>query len=243
MRTMERQKQVWPSQDRPEGPYKLLGSYDLNYVRGDDQGFDGNHLGSVRDMNLFVDDDDDKAAYVIYSSQGNKTTFISRLNQDYTGLVVPKDAWGGRGAFYYQLQRLVKRSSGHVQIQQEILHGPTPAVPAGRPTRQSTQWRIILWDRGQTWAIPVMEPIPIKPFTPRVPVYFLWMQRLESTFYMGDRWNSDDLSESRYVWLPVEFRRANRLGFTGPYSNWTLDELDNKGLAYITSEIPEQSPL
>ena len=23
--------------------------------------------------------------------------------------------------------------------------------------------------------------------------------------YMGDRWNSDNLSDSRYVWLPIDF--------------------------------------
>ncbi len=29
--------------------------------------------------------------------------------------------------------------------------------------------------------------------------------------YMGDRWNSDNLSDSRYIWLPVEFSEDGRM--------------------------------
>ena len=27
----------------------------------------------------------------------------------------------------------------------------------------------------------------------------------DTWIYMGDRWNEDDLSNSRYIWLPIEF--------------------------------------
>lgn len=37
-------------------------------------------------MNLFKDDDGQ--AYVIYSSEGNETTYISKLNEEYTALAV-----------------------------------------------------------------------------------------------------------------------------------------------------------
>ncbi|MFQ7550205.1 MAG: hypothetical protein ACLRMZ_07795 [Blautia marasmi] len=55
-----------------------------------DHGYDGwDGRGSVRDMNLFKDDDG--TAYVIYSSEGNRTMFVSRLNDEYTGLEVPRE--------------------------------------------------------------------------------------------------------------------------------------------------------
>jgi hypothetical protein len=55
--------------------------------------------------------------------------------------------------------------------------------------------------------------------------------------YMGDRWNSGDLSESRYVWLPVEFLSGNRIALRS-YTDWTLDELENKGEFVIDTELP-----
>ena len=64
--------------DSPTGPFKLLGSYKLDYDKSENPnyGYDGwEGRGSVRDMNLFKDDDGQ--AYVIYSSEGNETTYIS----------------------------------------------------------------------------------------------------------------------------------------------------------------------
>ena len=84
--------------DSPAGPFQLLGSYKLNYHKASDGGPDGDYSygydgwdgrGSVRDMNLFQDDDG--TAYVIYSSDGNQTTYISRLNEAYTGLAADRD--------------------------------------------------------------------------------------------------------------------------------------------------------
>ncbi len=45
--------------------------------------------GMARDMNLFVDDDG--TGYIIYSSEENKTMFISKLNADYTYLSASPD--------------------------------------------------------------------------------------------------------------------------------------------------------
>lgn len=59
--------------------------------------------------------------------------------------------------------------------------------------------------------------------------------------YMGDRWfNPDsggDLSDSRYVWLPVEFLPGNQIQLKN-YADWTLEELENKASFEVTSELP-----
>ena len=55
--------------------------------------------GFARDMNLFIDDDG--TAYIIYSSEENRTMFISRLNDEYTdlrcsaGASRPRQKWRG----------------------------------------------------------------------------------------------------------------------------------------------------
>lgn len=59
---------------------------------------------------------------------------------------------------------------------------------------------------------------------------------------MGDRWynpdNGKDLSDSRYVWLPIEFGSGDTIMLKN-YSNWTLDELEGKGSIDVTTKLPE----
>ena len=70
--------------DSPFGPFKLQGSYLLNSNENADHGFDSEG-GHVRDMNLFKDEDG--TAYVLYSSDGNQTMHIAKLNDEYTNVV------------------------------------------------------------------------------------------------------------------------------------------------------------
>ena len=62
-------------------------------------------------MNLFKDDDGQ--AYVIYSSEGNETTYISKLNEEYTALAVSPEE-SVEGVDY--TRNFVERSVGDVQI-------------------------------------------------------------------------------------------------------------------------------
>jgi beta-xylosidase len=49
----------------------------------------------ARDMNLFVDDDG--SAYIIYSSEENRSMYISKLDRDYTYLSArPENAIQGK---------------------------------------------------------------------------------------------------------------------------------------------------
>lgn len=58
---------------------------------------------------------------------------------------------------------------------------------------------------------------------------------------MGDRWNAGDLSESRYVWLPIEFQPDNKIALRR-YENWTLEELEGKGLFEVKQNFQKQYP-
>ena len=42
--------------------------------------------------------------------------------------------------------------------------------------------------------------------------------------YMGDRWNSEDLTNSRYIWLPVEFDEEGAM-YLRYQEEWSLEAL------------------
>lgn len=225
--------------DSPTGPFKLLGSYKLNYHDDPnaDHGYDGwDGRGSVRDMNLFVDDD--KTAYVIYSSEGNRTTFISRLNDSYTDLEVPRDeavegehftrnfiGWSREAPamFQYRDKYYIINSgctgwSPNPAQYMMANHPMGPWTAMGDPCNG--------WDSDTTFSTQSTCVFPVDAEN-------------GAYIYMGDRWNAGYLRDSRYIWLPVEFQDDGRI-VLNRYENWTLEDLEGKGLASITSEIPEQ---
>ncbi|AQP53652.1 hypothetical protein CBF34_10780 [Vagococcus penaei] len=229
--------------DKPTGPFKLLGSYKLNYHNdpNGDYGFDGwNGRGSVRDMTLFKDDD--QTAYVVYSSEGNKTTFVSKLSDDYTQLITSPDKavegkdftrnfvnWSREAPamFKYKKKYYIINSglTGWAPNPAQYAVADHPMGPwtgMGDPSAD--------WGGHTTYDTQSTNVIPVDPENGKY-------------IYMGDRWQPWDLSESRYVWLPIEFLDQDRLAIRRA-ENWTLEELENKGLFDVTTDLVKtvQSP-
>ena len=223
--------------DSPTGPFKLLGSYKLNYHNDPnaDHGYDGwEGRGSVRDMNLFKDDDG--TAYVIYSSEGNKTTFISKLSEDYTQLAVDRDeaeegvdftrnfiGWSREAPAmfkyrdkYYMVNSGCTGWSPNPAKYAVADHPMGPWTDMGDPCTD--------WESDTTYHTQSTCVFPVDAENGKY-------------IYMGDRWNAGDLSESRYVWLPVEFQPDNRIALRR-YENWDLSALDGKGNFEIKTELP-----
>ncbi len=207
--------------DSPTGPFKLLGSYKLNHM-GDNFGYDGyDNRGSVRDMNLFKDDDG--TAYVIYSSEGNETTYISKLNEEYTNIAGDREN-GEAGidfirAFGYSREVPAPfKYNGKYYIINSGCSGwsPNPAEcwmadaifgewkPMGDPCPD--------WGSETTYDTQSTCVIPVNPQKG----YYI---------YMGDRWNAGDLSESRYVWLPMEFQEDDGKAVLKRKDDWKLEEV------------------
>ncbi|QIB57137.1 family 43 glycosylhydrolase [Blautia producta] len=224
--------------DSPTGPFKLLGSYKLNYHNDPnaDYGYDGwDGRGSVRDMNLFKDDDG--TAYVIYSSEGNKTTFISKLSDDYTQLAVDRDeavegvdftrnfiGWSREAPamFKYQDKYYIVNSGctgwSPNPAQYAVAEHPLgPWTAMGDPCTD--------WESDTTYHTQSTCVFPVDAENGKY-------------IYMGDRWNAGDLSESRYVWLPVEFQPDDKIALRR-FENWDLSALDGKGLFEIKTELPK----
>lgn len=225
--------------DSPMGPFKLLGSYKLNYHNDPDadHGYDGwAGRGSVRDMNLFVDDDN--TAYIIYSSEGNRTTFISKLNEDYTALAVDRDEAVEGEHFTRNFIGASREAPAMFQYQDKyylINSGCTGWSP------NPAQYAVADHPMGP-WTVkgdPCSGQDSHTTFYTQSTCVIPVDAENGKYIYMGDRWNADYLRDSRYVWLPVEFLDDDRI-VLNRYEDWTLEELDNKGLARITSDIPDR---
>ncbi len=226
--------------DNPAGPYTLLGSYMLASDQEDNHnnhGFDSVG-GHVRDMNVFQDDDG--KAYVMYSSEGNAVMYIARLNDNYTGLakdaaemvmgedfcISSTDSREAPAMFKYQNKYYLITSgcTGWAPNQARYAVSDSPLGPwenMGDPCVGDTSHNT--FETQSTCVIPVNAK--------------------EGQFiYMGDRWyNPDqkrDLSDSRYVWLPIEFGAGSTIMIKN-YKDWTLEDLKNKGSLEIMTNLPE----
>ncbi|MBO5303230.1 MAG: family 43 glycosylhydrolase [Lachnospiraceae bacterium] len=233
--------------DSPFGPFKLLGSYRLNYDENADHGFDNDTSdplgggGHVRDMNLFKDDD--KTAYVLYSSDGNETMHIAQLNEDYTGVKEPNINNDEENPYFSrnfigesrEAPAMFKYHNKYYMITSGCTGwSPNPAkyAVADKPLGPWTMMGDPCVDTGAetTYNTQSTCVIPVDPANGKF-------------IYMGDRWYNEEspvggiLRDSRYIWLPIEFAPGDQIVLRR-YSDWTLDELEGKGTYQIVTEIP-----
>ena len=224
--------------DSPTGPFKLLGSNKL-YHAGGNYGYDGwENRGSVRDMNMWHIKDDDGQAYVIYSSEGNQTTYIAKLNEEYTGLATENRDEGVEGVhftrnfagwsreapamFKYKDKYYMINSgcTGWSPNRADYAVADNPLGPWNSKGDPCTDWGSDTTYQTQSTCV---FPVDAEK---------------GQYIYMGDRWNSGDLSESRYVWIPVEFQEGDKIALRR-YDNWTLDALNDKGTYDVVTELPK----
>jgi Glycosyl hydrolases family 43 len=164
--------------DNPAGPYKYLGS-----VRPNDS--------MSRDMTVFQDTDG--KAYLVYSSEDNLTMHIALLSDDYL-----KPAGPFVRVFVKQMREApaVFKDSGRYFL---ITSGCTGWAPnAARYAVSSSMmgpWKIT--DN------PATGPGSENTFGSQS-TFVLPVEGQAGTFiFMADRWNPENLGDSRYVWLPI----------------------------------------
>ncbi|MBQ9590855.1 MAG: Ig-like domain-containing protein [Butyrivibrio sp.] len=223
--------------DSPQGPFKYLGAYKLNYSETADHSWDSDETawGSVRDMNVFKDDDG--TAYVMYSSDGNTNMYIAKLNDDYTYLaadqshaVLGKDFTVNFVGASREAPAMFKYNGTYYMV--------TSGCTGWDPNPGSYAYADNPLGPWTTVANPFTASESGTSYRTQPTCVFAVDAAAGKYIYMGDRWNSGDLSDSRYVWLPVEFLSDNKINI-GRYSDWTLDELENKGAFTIETELPE----
>lgn len=166
--------------DSPTGPFTYLASMRPNGLES-------------RDMTLFQDDDG--KAYLIHSTDGNKSTAISELTDDYlmpTGRVEKvfinrsmeaATLFKRNGKYYFIASGCTGWSPNAARSAVAgSIRGPweelgNPATGKGSDTTFSSQGTFVLPVRGGKGGF----------------------------IFMADRWNMKDLGNSGYLWLPIRF--------------------------------------
>ena len=227
--------------DSPTGPFRWIDSYRLNRVPSDSVPWCGTGSafdpagGMARDMNLFVDDDG--SGYIIYSSEENRTMYVSKLDKSYTYLSAePENAVQGKD-FVRTLpcsQReapAMFKSEGTYYL---VTSGATGWDP--NPARYATATSILgQWtDRGN----PISGDGAANTYRSQSTNVVPYDAAAGKYFFMGDRWTPSDLANAPYVWLPMSFGESGSLSI-GPDQEWKLSDLQRYQRWTVDTTLPD----
>lgn len=169
----------------PTGPYRYLGSI---APCGTD----------CRDLTLFQDDDG--SAYLVFASEWNRNITIAQLTSDYLSVrdVFTKQFSFPRRSEGREAPALFKHEGTYYIITSGCTSWETNAAECAVASSPFGPWQVLgnpctgrqaeyTFDSQGTFVLPV-------------PGY-------EGAFlFLADRWNPSNLSDSRYVWLPLQMK-------------------------------------
>ena len=192
--------------DYPFGPYRFVDRYRLNVCPDNQRDMHPSSKGMARDMNLFVDKDG--TGYIIYSSEENLTLYISKLNEEYTYLETsPDKAVYGRD--FIRLFPGAQREAPAVFEREGKYYLISSGCTGWEPNQARYYRSDAVFGDWENMGGPCVGDMKHTTFDTQSTCVFK-----DSTgryIYMGDRWNSKNLSDSRYVWLPVKFTQDGNM--------------------------------
>lgn len=229
--------------DSPMGPFRWIDSYRLNHVPSDSVPWCGTGSsfdpagGMARDMNLFVDDDG--SAYIIYSSEENRSMYISKLDRDYTYLSArPENAVQGKDfvrtlACNQREAPAMFKSEGRYYL---LTSGATGWDP--NPARYATSDNVLgqFTDQGS----PISGPGAATTFGSQSTNVIPYDQKNNKFIFMADRWTPSDLANAPYVWMPMSLGESGSLSI-GPDQEWTLDDLAPYQRWSVETQLPDHT--
>jgi hypothetical protein len=167
--------------DHPIGPYRYLGSLQPN-------GADS------RDMTAFQDEDG--CAYLFFSSEWNKTLHIVQLASDYLQATTVE-----ANAFVEQSREapaVFKRQGKYYIISSGCTGWDPNQAEIAVADHPFGPWQVL----GNPCAGPGAEITFNAQSTFVLPV----AGKPDAYIAMFDQWKKENLSDSRYVWLPIQFK-------------------------------------
>lgn len=210
--------------ESPAGPFTYLGC-----MRMPETGHYSQDPGMLRDMTLFVDDD--QTAYLIFASEENATTVIQKLDENYTapsGNVEGQDfirIFTAESDYKYREAAAMFKEGGNYYM---ITSGQTGWAPNRANYAVSTNGIFGDWvNKGD----PCVGDDSETCTTFRSQSAFVLPCRdsdgnlVKGKFiYMGDRWISDNLKDSRYIWLPIELDNDTQIIRIRWSDSWKVEE-------------------
>ena len=187
--------------DSLAGPFRFLGRYRLSQCpKGQIDCFPSSK-GEARDMNLFKDDDG--IAYIAYTSENNKTMYISKLNEEYTYLSAdPEEA-----VYKEDFIRLFPGSMREAPVLFKGENGRYYFMSSSTTGWMSNQARV--WSADEIFGEWKNDGNPFLgkdgDITFDTQSTCVFQTKEGQWIYYGDRWNSTDLADSRYIRLPLKF--------------------------------------
>lgn len=192
--------------DSPFGPYRFIDRYRLNVCPEDQEDMYPASRGMARDMNLFVDED--KTAYIIYSSEENLTLYISKLNDEYTYLATPPEK-AVYGKDFIRLYPGAQREAPVVFVRNGSYYLLSSGCTGWAPNQARYYKSDSMLGEWVNMGDPCIGDQKVTTFDSQSTCVF--EDPSGDLIYMGDRWNSDNLGDSRYIWLPVEFTEQGEM--------------------------------
>ncbi len=181
--------------DSPTGPFRLVEVFKPNWTM-------------YRDCTLFQDDDG--AAYTIYATDDNANLMISPLTDDYLK-PTPRAQRHFQGR-YMEAPCVFKRDGQYYLIASDCTGwAPNEARSAVAPTLQGP-WR----ELGN----PCLGEGAELSFGTQSTFVFPVPGKKDAFILMADQWRPDNLADSRYVWLPITFRRTVAYYPERPFVRW-----------------------
>ncbi|MBQ8639901.1 MAG: family 43 glycosylhydrolase [Lachnospiraceae bacterium] len=197
--------------ESPYGPFRFIDRYRLNTCPEDQEDMYPQSKGMARDMNLFVDDDG--TAYIIYSSEENLTLYISKLNEEYTYLATdPAEAVYGED--YIRLFPGAQREAPALLKKDGTYYLITSGCTGWSPNPSRYYMAEELLGEWKEMGDPFTNDTDGTSCRSQSTCLFLADEETETYIYMGDRWNADDLTNSRYIWLPLDFAEDGTMSIT-----------------------------
>ncbi len=183
--------------ERPDGPFRFLGSFRPN-------GCDS------RDMTVFMDEDG--AGWLYYASRRNADLHVTPLTPDYLGVeseytVLFPGAYREAPAVYRHDGRYYIFTSGCTgwfpnPAQYAVAETPVgPWETMGNPCMGAPDCVACTFDSQITYVLPLAG-------------------RPGQAIVMADRWNPENLRDSRYVWLPLRFNGSQ--AYIEWHDSWIL---------------------
>ncbi len=205
--------------DSPAGPFRLVDAI--------------NPLGKEsRDMTLFQDDDG--KAYLIYSSEDNWTLYIAELNEDYTGLtgIYSRnyvDKGGSKGQYAREAPAIFKYQGSYYLISSGCT-GWRPNVMGYSVASNLREGMSETGGNGPFQMNNLKNPcigLEADISFNGQSTFVLPVQGKEGAFiYMGDRWNQNNLKDSRYQWLPIQIDAEEKALTLAWNDSWRIEDFD-----------------